>query len=463
MDDSRFDALVRALVNPSRRAVFFALTATLLGGALTSDADEVEAKRTRNTRGTPDTRQTRDARHDGHEAVEASGKKKKKKKKKKKRPASRRVAPPPPGCVPESTAQTCAGRCGEVANTCGTPVNCGSCVCSPVCPLCQRCNAATGRCEHDTGACCSTGRCAAGVCEACGICETCSGGSCGPVAEETACAGGVCCGTPRSCVDINTDAAHCGACGDACPAGQTCQGGVCGFACGSDFCPAATEICDAGTCAACHVCASCTHTTIQQAIDAADARPATDTIRICAGTYLRSGTSGFSSRVADIQEKDLTLIGAGAASTFLDGGNVSSDQPVVLVLDSTTELRQLTVRGANGHSGILNSSLATLTLQDVSVTGNHAGTLSGGGIRNIDVLILNAGTRISGNTASSGGGIRNEGTVTLHAGASVTGNTATGGNGGGILNGGTVVRNSGSTISGNTPNDCVDAGGTSCS
>jgi hypothetical protein len=30
-----------------------------------------------------------------------------------------------------------------------------------------------------------------------------------------------------SCVDLNTDRAHCGMCGAACPVGRNCVGGVC--------------------------------------------------------------------------------------------------------------------------------------------------------------------------------------------------------------------------------------------
>jgi len=52
-------------------------------------------------------------------------------------------------------------------------------------------------------------------------------------------AGDTLCGT--SCVDTNTDERHCGACGVACDAGETCVDGACTVSC-----PAGQELCDGG-------------------------------------------------------------------------------------------------------------------------------------------------------------------------------------------------------------------------
>lgn len=52
-------------------------------------------------------------------------------------------------------------------------------------------------------------------------------------------------GKKKRCIDLATDSAHCGACGTACAAGETCTGGVCtgscipncnGNQCGDDGC-----------------------------------------------------------------------------------------------------------------------------------------------------------------------------------------------------------------------------------
>src|SRR5690606_33440882 len=62
---------------------------------------------------------------------------------------------------------------------------------------------------------------------ACDDGEVCSGGSCG-----LSCGGDTptLCGS--SCVDIQTDRGHCGACDNACDDGEVCSGGSCGPSCG---------------------------------------------------------------------------------------------------------------------------------------------------------------------------------------------------------------------------------------
>jgi hypothetical protein len=251
-----------------------------------------------------------------------------------------------------------------------------------------------------------------------------------------------------------------------------------------------------GSCRCGDVCASgCRFTTVQAAINAASDG---DTIRICAGTYSRSGTA----EVANIDGKDLTLIGAGAGSggTIFDGGQVDTDSAVVDFSQSTSELQKLSITGASGWPAIGMAS-GTLTLSDVTVTGNTIFGNTGGAIFNIGgALILNAGASVTGNASESdlgGGGILTDGgSVTMNAGSRVTGNVATHGSGGGIyIIQGSVTLNAGSHVTGNTaaitgggiynndgtvtvnpgsdlndnsappgnPNDCVDAnGGTGC-
>jgi hypothetical protein len=287
---------------------------------------------------------------------------------------------------PDSLAETCAGKCGRQVNRCGQDVECGSCVCGG-CPICQICDAAAGVCRPNPNV----------VGQVCANCQTCNAaGACAPVS---------------------------------CPPGQSCQFDVCGVPCGhEDFCPGATEICDAGNCKACDVCPTCRHTTIQSAVDAAESPPRSP-ILICAGVYSRQGTN----RVANISGKNVTLIGAGVDRTIIDGGNVATSQPVLGILRSTTNLEKLTVRGANGSPGITVQFPGTLSLKNASVNDNHNDTGNGGGIFNGDLVRLDVGAIITGNSAASGGG---------------------------IFNGRQIFRNQTSRIDHNRPDDCV--GGFGC-
>lgn len=76
------------------------------------------------------------------------------------------------------------------------------------------------------GAACADTRSDASHCGACGnACasgESCNDGKC------SACSGTLC---GSSCVDLQSDAGNCGACGRACNAGDTCVGGTCGSCC----------------------------------------------------------------------------------------------------------------------------------------------------------------------------------------------------------------------------------------
>lgn len=292
--------------------------------------------------------------------------------KKRKKKSKNKHKKKPDACKPQSTADACRGRCGKVENNCGQAVACGPCAC-----------------QQDPSQC---------------------------TADETCC--------PNGCKNLQTDRQHCGACGNLCPEGLVCQGGACGFACGGDFCPLASEICEAGNCQPCDVCPSCNYTTIQAAIDAAIDNA---TIRICAGSYTRPDED---SAVASISDKNLTLVGAGtsAGGTILTGELKLARDRVFKIRRSTSSLRNLTITGALYTSGILVDNAANLTLSGVLVTGNLASG-DGGGIQfsTGDSLILEAGTTITDNEAlHNGGGIHIEfnGSLIINEGASVTGNYA---------------------------------------
>jgi uncharacterized Zn-binding protein involved in type VI secretion len=142
-----------------------------------------------------------------------------------------------------------------------------------------------------------------------------------------------------------------------------------------------------------------------------------DTLIIAAGIYTeRPG------RVS----KSLTLMGAGAEDTILDGGG---DNNSILWIDAMMSISGITIR--NGAPALLVNDLARLALDRVQITGNlRQGT--GAGIWNFGTLVAND-IVIQDNTATyNAAGIFNEGQATLTR-ARITGNTA-GYDGGGIWN-----------------------------
>jgi hypothetical protein len=180
--------------------------------------------------------------------------------------------------------------------------------------------------------------------------------------------------------------------------------------------------------------ATCTaiQCTLRAALTEASASAdATDTVSVPAGTYVLSSGLGALTTAAT----GVTIAGAGANSTFIDGGNA---------------IRVLNV-GSN----------ASLSVAGVTLRNGNAGTGAGG-----DVIVQSQGAltlsqvRITGGTAARGGGLDTQGATALTISQSlIDANTASGTNassdyGGGIFVEGqtfqTTVKLSDSTITGNT-------------
>jgi predicted outer membrane repeat protein len=152
---------------------------------------------------------------------------------------------------------------------------------------------------------------------------------------------------------------------------------------------------------------------LQEAINAAEAG---DALTLCAGTWNLTDTVYI--------RKDLTLIGAGAGATSLDGANAVR---VLHVYSVTVTLQDLTIRNGNtvyDHGGGMFVEInGNITLLGVRVTGNTA-KHGGGGIFTGSPMSLDAGSSVTGNTAREGGGIMNGiSTVTLESGAIICGNS----------------------------------------
>ena len=178
-----------------------------------------------------------------------------------------------------------------------------------------------------------------------------------------------------------------------------------------------------------------------------------DSIRVASATYKENLTISQS----------LTITGAAASTTIIDGGGVKT---VVSVSSASIRvvLANLTIRngfGGGGGGGIFNRG--TLTVTNSTVSGNSARGMPGrgGGIFNGGTLTVTNST-VTGNIVVGafglgyGGGIENQGTAAVNN-STVTGNTAAKGGGIANLQGSVTINNS--TVSGNSVHFAGDGGG----
>ncbi|MCL4299763.1 MAG: CSLREA domain-containing protein [Anaerolineae bacterium] len=173
-----------------------------------------------------------------------------------------------------------------------------------------------------------------------------------------------------------------------------------------------------------------TDCSLREAIRAANTEPGTDLIVLPAGIYIlsRPGDKDNVAFFGDLDITDnLTLQGAGAASTVIDGnGSVTRDRVIEITAGVTAHISGVTIR--RGFSSVF----------------------SGGGIFNAGSLTLILSQVISNTVNNNGGGIANQGTLVISQSLvmSNTGNPPTYGFGGGLYNEGqlTLVE---STVSGN--------------
>lgn len=189
-------------------------------------------------------------------------------------------------------------------------------------------------------------------------------------------------------------------------------------------------------------------------VDACPAGTGADTIVLPAGTYVLgiAGTGEDANATGDLDiSADLTINGAGSASTIIDGDGI--DRVLEVRPGATVRIDAVTIRNGNpgaNAGGILNRG--TLTLTKSMVSGN-TGLNFGGGISNVGTLAVTNST-VSGNSTNGlnlsggGGGIFNEGAMTLTA-STVSGNTTLG-RGGAIYNVDQAATLINSTVSGNT-------------
>ena len=202
---------------------------------------------------------------------------------------------------------------------------------------------------------------------------------------------------------------------------------------------------------------------LRSAIEEANWTTGEARIALPAGTYTltRTGIDEDASGTGDLDITDtLTIIGAGAGQTIIDGGAI--DRVFHILPGVTVTLIGLTIQnGASTFGGGLYNEGGNVLLQDVVVTGNTATGVdysNGGGIANdAGILILDHVT-VSENTADTdGGGVYSyNGDLQVLNGSSIESNTATR-SGGGLAAEAGFVTVTDSTIAGNSSTD--DGGG----
>ena len=189
------------------------------------------------------------------------------------------------------------------------------------------------------------------------------------------------------------------------------------------------------------------YTLIQSALDDSGCV----TITVTAGTYLENVTFD--------RDDDVTLTGAGAGSTIIDGSG--SGDVVEVSANSVVTISNITIQ--NGERGVLVDSIeSNLIMDNVEIINNTLLGGDGAGIRNVGTLTL-ANSLVAYNvidstrTSDSGGGIYNQrrvgdiigGEVSIQA-STILSNSAGAASGGGVYSFNGVVTTTNSRIVGNT-------------
>src|SRR6266566_547680 len=203
--------------------------------------------------------------------------------------------------------------------------------------------------------------------------------------------------------------------------------------------------------------------TLRAAIQEANALPGPDTIMVPAGTYLLTieGRDEDLAVTGDLDiTDDVTITGAGADRTILDGNGIDRIFDIELPTSRVAiivAIAALTIRNGNSGPGALADggglyNSGTLTLRNVVVANSTTAAASGGGITNINDITL-TDCVVSGNTTAGAFGGAALTNVTI------TNNSASPGSGGGFYNLGAATLRY--VIVANSPSGDNCAGGTS--
>ena len=176
-------------------------------------------------------------------------------------------------------------------------------------------------------------------------------------------------------------------------------------------------------------------------VDACVAGTGDDTITLPAGTYTLTiaGRGENSNITGDLDILgNLTLAGADAATTLIDGGQL--DRVIEVRSSASLTISNVTITngalvGDNG-GGLGHNSIGVTTLES-SIVKNSSTTSFGGGISNdssVGTVNINNSTVTNNNSNSFGGGVNNNSGGTINVTNSTVSNNTADGFGGGINN-----------------------------
>ena len=195
--------------------------------------------------------------------------------------------------------------------------------------------------------------------------------------------------------------------------------------------------------------------TLRAALQEANALGGAHTINVPAGNYAltRVGTNEDAASTGDLDvTTDVIIAGAGNGNTIIDGNGIDRVFDIigagtaVTITDVMIQNGNLTMAAGNQNGGGIFVTIgATLTMSDVTLTGNTA--VDGGGILNNGTLNVTRSSLSSNTATDNGGGIFNNLTMTLTE-STLDGNSA-GIRGGGLTQQGNAALTN-LTISGNT-------------
>lgn len=194
--------------------------------------------------------------------------------------------------------------------------------------------------------------------------------------------------------------------------------------------------------------------TLRAAIQEANALAGDDTIIVPSGTYTLT-LAGVNENAAATGDLDLTnnitLTGAGAATTIINGGWI--DRVLHVTGAFTVNISGLTITHGNGSGGGLRNDGGVLTITDSAISDNNSGAAAGG-ILNSGTLALVHSTIFDNNAGTDAGGISSSGVLTITT--SIFDSNNAGADAGGIASSG-ILTITNSTFTSN--NAGADGGG----